>query len=74
MKRAGKHYYTSRIYKKEAIRIAKELQYPQEVIDKISIAQSEDEVSRIMTEARHNTHEREMLNESAKLRKSIRNN
>lgn len=55
-----KNRYQSKIYRKEAIRTAKDLCYPQNVIDKLSRAESEEEVSRIMIQARHDSHEREM--------------
>lgn len=39
-------------YKKDAITAARELYYPQQVINKIRIAETESEVSRIMRDAR----------------------
>ena len=74
MQKARNRSYTSKTFKRESIRTAKELGYPQSVLDRISRATSEDEISRIMTQARNDTYEREMLNESIKFRRAPKHN
>ena len=66
MRRKENPYYQSKIFRKEAIRIAKDLQYPQSVLDKIERASNEEEVSRILAQARHDSHEKEMKQDGIK--------
>lgn len=47
-----KNQQTLNKYKRDAITAARELYYPQQVINKIRIAETESEVSRIMRDAR----------------------
>lgn len=53
MANAGSQYKkTFSTYKKEAIRVAKELYYPQKVINKLNAAKTEVEVDNILAKAR----------------------
>ena len=40
-------------FRKKQIRAAKELQYPKEVIERLKMSNSEEEICRIMVTARH---------------------
>lgn len=64
MNRPRNRCFTSKTYKREYIRIAKELHYSQEVIEKLEQAQSEEEASHILSEARMETYERDLKNMS----------
>ena len=56
----------SRNFKKESIKIAKELRYPKHVIEELEQALSEDEINKILIQARHDSHEREMKEDGIK--------
>ena len=56
--------FTSKTYKREFIRIAKELCYSSEVIEKLEKAQNEDEASEILSEARRESYEKDLKNMS----------
>lgn len=64
MSLARNRLYPSKIFKKEAIKIAKELHYSKDVIEKLEKAQNEDEASRILSEARRESYERQLKNMS----------
>lgn len=49
---AKKECYIKR-YKNQAVHVAKDLHYGDDVIDRIKVAQTEGEVDRIMKTARH---------------------
>lgn len=64
MSRPKKAYYLLKGFRDEAIKIAKELRYSKEVIEKLEQAQSEEEASHILSEARRETYERDLKNMS----------